>query len=186
MKRLVVLAAAALVAVTSATARAEEPSAEEPRAEELPAKRPPVIVRASGGYARSSLFDTEVTGSAFGLGVGAGIRRWWGGADGVGELTYDALSTALGVGVRRLALGVTGEIVLWRFHLGGGLDAGSIWLSRLGGSTESANKSYVGLHATLAFELFTLGGFTPFVAARGDVNVVLPTLGGQAGLRYAF
>lgn len=142
--------------------------------------------RAFGGVTKGSLFDLPISGPMGGASIGAGLRRSWGGVDGYVDFGYDALTTPHGVGVHRYDLGFSGEFILWHFRAGGGWDLGMASLSRLSGSNESARRLFIGAHATLGVDLFTAGGFTPFVQGRGDYTTAFPSFGVNGGLRYAF
>ncbi|MFO0739968.1 MAG: hypothetical protein U0270_28985 [Labilithrix sp.] len=179
MRRSLALAAALAVLGLTSSARAEDGAA--------PDARPtPVRLRAFGGVAHGSLFGLPVTGPSGGGGVGGGVRRSWGGADGFGDLTYDALSTEHGVGVHRLAFGASGEVYAWHVRAGAGVDLGMAWLARLSASNESARRVYVGAHATLGVDLFTAGGVTPYLQGRAEYSTAFPTFGASGGVRYAF
>lgn len=179
-RSLAVAAALAVLGLTSLS-HAEEGAAPAPEA------RPsPLRLRAFGGVAHGSLFGLPVTGPSGGGGLGGGVRRSWGGADGFGDLTYDALSTEHGVGVHRLALGASGEVYAWHVRAGAGVDLGMAWLARLSASNESARRVYIGAHATLGVDLFTAGGVTPYLQGRAEYSTAFPTLGASGGVRYAF
>lgn len=150
------------------------------------ARAEPLRARAFGGVTHGSLFDLPVTGPTGGAGFGGGIRRSWGGVDGFADVAYDALSTPHDVGVHRLAIGGTAELILWHFRVGAGVDVGAAWFARLSGSEESARRVFIGVHATLGVDLFTVGGFTPFVQGRVAYDTAFPSFGASAGLRYAF
>ena len=169
----------ALLAMTS-IAHAEEasPSKAEPLA--------PLRARAFGGVTKAALFDLPVSGPMGGMSLGAGLRRSWGGVDGYVDFAYDALETQHGVGVHRYDFGVTGEVIFWHFRAGLGWDFGMASVARLSGSTESARRVFLGAHATVGVDLFTVAGFTPYVQGRGDYNTAFPSLGLNGGLRYAF
>jgi hypothetical protein len=181
MKRVLVLVLViGLGLAFPSSANAEEPTPSKPETTS------PLRARAFGGVTRGSLFDLPIGGPMGGASIGAGLRRSWGGIDGYADFAYDSLSTEHGVGVRRFDLGVSAELIVWHFRAGVGWDIGMASVSRLSGSNESARRVFIGGHATLGVDLFTVAGFTPYVQGRGDYNTAFPSLGLNSGLRYAF
>ena len=185
MKRLFQIALVALFLVCFArTARAAEP--DQPARPTI-ARQTPVFVRAYGGAARGAALESVVTGPSGGLGLGVGLtRRPWGGFDGALDIGYAALATPHDIGIHRLALSASGELSIGRFRFGIGADVGSAWIARVSSSKISAQTYCVGGHATLGVDLFRIDRTAVYVAARGDLNAYVPSLGGSGGLRVTF
>jgi hypothetical protein len=164
------------------TTAAETPPSEPPRAP----MRPDVFVSGELGYGRGSLFGQAMTGATGTASLGLSIPQSFGSIFVAGDAEYDALDTARGIGIHRLAVGVVGGVQVWHLQLGAGADVGSTWIARVSGSDMAANELFLGLHGFVGVDLFTVGGFTPYVQGRVDVNTVMPTLSANMGLRYKF
>ena len=174
--------------LVASTANAEEPG---PPARE----RPRVGVLAFGGAARATSFDFRTSGTSYGLGVAAAAPRLFArgavpvGLGGVAELDYDALATEHGLLIPRGSASLTGELLVWRFHLGAGPSVGFMAIHRVSGSDGTPWSPTVGLHASVALDVLTIANFTLFVGGRAGVTGLAagtsgPALGAFAGLRF--
>lgn len=181
-----------LVSVSASSALASETEEDEPKP--APVTRPHLAVRGSGGFARGSLRGESASGVTASLGGGGELMPTMTGGSvtklvGMGvfaDLVFDHVETDRGhIGVHRLVASVTPELIVWRLHLGVGLDAGFLAFSRVSRTPGMPNAPIVGVHGVVAADLFTIAKTTISLGGRGDYGV-FTSLDVTLGVRQAF